>query len=256
MKTKLMFVLMAFSIVVWAGAGLAADRPTLSTEAGQGDVYYPEPNRVDVTIWCNGTPVNTTGFSSQLDEIYPFESWVADDYTSTGDEAIEKVQWWGSFFNHVPPAIQPGSWILSIYDDPGNCDPGLAGTVPETPTAPIFQRVITDFTTSADLSGNDDYEYSAVLDGGVNGNAIPQDAGRTYWITIQAVMDFSLQGQWGWNAVDGVTDCTSVNLFPLLDVITWTLAPSGLDRAFCLYYVDDPIAVENQSWGSLKALFK
>jgi len=256
MKTKLMFVLMAFSIVVWAGTGLAADRPTLSTEAGQGDVYNPEPNRADVQIWCNGNVVNTTALASQLDVNYPFEAWVADDYTSPGDEAIEKIQWWGGFFNHTAPAVQPGSWIISIYDDPGNCDPGLAGTDPETPTAPLFQRVITAFTTSPDLTGADDYEYSAVLDGGANGDAIPQDAGRVYWISIQAFMDFATLGQWGWNAADGVTGCTSVQLFPLLGTVTWTLPASGLDRAFCLYYVDDPIAVEASTWGSVKALFK
>jgi hypothetical protein len=193
--------------------------------------------------------------ASQSDLIYPFEAWVADDYTSPGDEAIEKIQWWGTFFGPNPdPILQPPYWVVSFYNDPGNCDPGLAGTDPQEPTAPLFQRIITDFNFT-DLGGGS-YEYTALLDGvaGDDDMPVPQDAGRTYWLSIQAGMDFFTYGQWGWQPATGTLGCVAVQLFPFLGGNTW--APLSSDMAFCLYYVDDPIPVETSSWGSVKALYQ
>jgi hypothetical protein len=259
MKTKIMFVLMAFSIVAWVGTGSAADRPTASSDAGQGSANVSEPNRADIAIWCQDQPL-LSGNGSQIAPDYPFESWVADDYTSPGDEAIEKVRWWGVFYDVIPiPVIQPDYFVISFYDPTGNCNPGLAGTIPETAVAPIFQRIVTVYN-AIDSGDGVHFEYTADLSGlsGDPDAPVPQDAGRTYWISIQAGdMDYFVAGQWGWSQNAASLLCPAVQLFPAAGLDIWTpLNVDAADAAFCLYYVDEPIAVEASTWGSVKALYK
>jgi hypothetical protein len=241
MKTKLVIVVMALAIFAWAGTSIAAELTAGGRVAGQAE--YVPGNRTDVEIWCQPPDFEVLRMvASQLDISYPFEAWAIDDYTSPGDEAVTKVQWWGLHWNSdiiVPPSV----FIISFWEYDGTCYPGLPPTL-------LYQHISTDFELTE--LGVGLYEYVA------NIPPFLQDAGQTYWLTIQAVMEYFPDGQWGWLATAGITGCEGLILFPALEIVDWEPVNPDvpLDHAFCLFYDDeDPISVEASSWGSVKALF-
>lgn len=89
------------------------------------------------------------------------------------------------------------------------------------------------------------------------------DAGETYWVSVQAVMDIETNGVWGWYSSElqlcpamgrapipyGINDWTPVypGIFPDYD---WLVA-----RAFCLY-TDGAVPVQTESWGAVKSLYR
>ena len=243
MKTKLVIVVMALAIFAWAGTSIAAELTAEGRVAGSVD--YVPGNRLDVEIWCQPPDFdNPRLVASQIDGTYPFEAWAIDDYTSPGDEAVTKVQWWGAHFNEIPdPIVPPAEFVLTFYQYDGTCYPGLPPTI-------LYQHSSTDFVLT-DL-GSGIYEYVADIP------PFYQDAGQTYWLTIQAVLDYIPNAQWGWWGTTEVTGCEALILFPILEILDWQpVDPDNpLDHAFCLFYDgENPISVEASSWGSVKALF-
>jgi len=238
MNKKFTLALTVFALIAIASMASAGDRPPQLGTDGPGGTYVPANNRDDVAIWCQ-QPAFAGGTSSQEDNAYPFESWVADDFVSPGDEAVQSVQWWGTYFNVTEPA-DPSEFIISFFGHDGSCDPGVPPTL-------LYEYYSPDYTI-ADM-GNGYFEYNADIP------PFLTDAGSTYWISIQAVLEFTPNGQWGWDATATETACPSVNLFPLLGIEVWT--PVGTDAAFCLYFDgDNPVATEESSWDGVKSLYR
>jgi hypothetical protein len=234
---------MAMAIFALAGTSLATELKAEARVPGQAS--FVPGNRSDVEIWCQQPDFeNPRLVASQIDLSYPFEAWAIDDYTSPGDEAVTKVQWWGVHFNEPPdPIVPPSAFVITFYQNDGSCYPGLPPTI-------LYQHSSIDFA-STDLGGGI-FEYIAEIP------PFPQDASQSYWLTIQAILDFIPNGQWGWWGAAGINGCEALLLFPVLGVVDWQPVEPGLpiDHAFCLYYDgEDPISVENSSWGSVKALF-
>jgi hypothetical protein len=175
-------------------------------------------------IWDNGTDVGFA-YSSQLDDVYPFDSQVADDFILDASYSITDVHWWGAFWNGPPNEVDPCDFYIYIYadDGTGNAPTGAGMDHPQqTALATYFFPQLTGYP----LSPYGNYEYNATLS-----PAFPANAGVKYWIAIQA--NFAFPPQWGWVNTDMMQLHTAVQGFPLLGYPFWTMN-TGVDMAFYL----------------------
>ena len=134
----------------------------------------PPPKAPQVVLYdqYDNAGANAT-FSGTLDDFPDFNSDLADDFVVPSGETwnVESIDADGTYFNGVGPAFD---WNVFIYTDSG----GLPGTqVYSTLNQPV---TVNGTTFTVNLTP------AAVLSEG------------TYWIEIQANMDFATQGQWGW----------------------------------------------------------
>ena len=165
MKSKLLLILSALAVIACFSLATASELALERSGSGHGGTYVPTNDRANVAIWCQ-QPSFTGGASSQEDNVYPFESWVADDFVSPGDEAVQSVQWWGLYFNVTTPG-HPSAFIISFFGHDGSCDPGV-------PPVLLYEYTSTDYTL-VDLA-NGYFEYNATIP------PMLMDAGATYWI--------------------------------------------------------------------------
>jgi hypothetical protein len=175
-------------------------------------------------IWDNGGDTGAA-YSSQLDEVYPFDSQVADDFIFDVDMNVTDVHWWGAFWNGPPDEVDPSDFYIYIYadDGTGNAPTGAGMELPQgTALATYFFPQLTGYP----LSPNGNHEYNVTLS-----PSFQATAGVKYWLVVQPV--FPYPPQWGWVNTDQVHLNLSVQGFPLLGYPFWTLYP-GVDMAFYL----------------------
>src|SRR5438874_1227275 len=134
----------------------------------------PAPKAPQVVLYDqydNAGP-NAT-LSATFDDIPTGSSDLADDFVVPAGETwnVESIDADGTYFNGVGPAFD---WNVFIYTDSG----GLPGTQVFSALNQPVTVVGTTFTVTL--------PSPAVVSAG------------TYWIEIQANMDFATQGEWGW----------------------------------------------------------
>jgi len=193
----------------------------------------------DITLWCQLPDIDLgLVVCSQIDATYPYEAWVADDYQSPSDNAVNSIRWWGGTWQSVE-ICQPEEFKFIFYVHDGPCLPGEI----------LYEETVAvDDCTVVEI-GTERYEYVAAL-----GTPMPQQSGQSYWLTIQAAMPFDPCGMWGWMTSLEVWGCASVLRFPLLGIDDWEEHGNG-DMAFCLYS-DELVAVESATWTTLKAAYR
>jgi hypothetical protein len=134
----------------------------------------PQPKAPQVVLYdqYDNAGLNAT-LSATFDDFPTFSADLADDFVVPGGETwnVESIDADGVYFNGFGPATD---WNVFIYTDSG----GLPGTqVYSTLNQPV---TVNGTTFTVNLTP------AAVLSAG------------TYWIEIQANMDFGTQGEWGW----------------------------------------------------------
>ena len=221
-------LLLVLALCCWASMSVATELSPVGPIGAGGTA--PEGDRD--AIWCQ-MPDFITGLSSQIDFIYPFDSGCIDDFMVESDALVTSVEWWGTYWNGTPGG--PADYfVISFYEDNGQCYPM---------DEPFYVEDIMEYVEEP---GDHNY-YAADIP------PVAIAAGVAYWIEIQAVMDFSIGGQWGWGTSADVNMCPPLQGFPLLDIPYW----SSIDYdalAFCLNA--DVIANDAETWGNVKALFQ
>jgi hypothetical protein len=206
---------------------------TLSYEHDAGVIAitdYPGADKGRDIIWDNYADDGTgAGLSSQLDEVYPFNSQCADDFQFAEAMDVTGVHYWGQFWNGVTYP-NPGEFNIIFYADDGSgtMPTGAGMTNPETTALAIY-----NFPAVTGVSyGTNKYEYDVTID-----PAFVADAGVKYWVVCQEVASFAASGQWGWSTNGANPEQLSgpVQGFPQLSppVPFWTPTTYG-DHAFQL----------------------
>lgn len=194
--------------------------------------YMPDPAS-DGLIYINYTIsqffVPDWAENSQLDSAEGINSQVADDFVLTNDYMVTGITWSGEFFDAEGSEIV-NEWRIIFYADDGGqptggnlSDPtstalhvsteGFVNAVPEPNQVSDLQRWSTDLSSPVQLQ-----------------------ADTTYWIVIQAVMDYPR----AWGVAQSSTDqgfaSVGSNLL-VLGTPFWTGEPfgGGGDMAFNLH---------------------
>jgi hypothetical protein len=221
--------------------GLLLNSDTAGPERGSdiAPVGAVDPAGRDMILWCQ-MPDTDTGLvvCSQIDATYPFEAWVADDYQSPSDHAVNSIRWWGGTWQSVE-TCQPDHFKITFYAHDGSCLPGEI----------LYEEIVAGEDCTVVEIGTERYEYAAAL-----GTPMPQATGQSYWLTIQAAMPFDPCGQWGWLTSLEAWGCASVLRFPLIGIEDWQEHGNG-DMAFCLYS-EEPVAVDRATWSGVKARYR
>lgn len=226
MRTKLLLVL---ALSCWAGMSAANELIPMAPAGGNGTA--PDSNRD--AIWCQ-MPDYWGVLASQIDYVYPFDAGAIDDFMVGADALVTSIEWWGLYWNGTPGG--PADYfVVSVYEDNGECYP-MAD--------PFYAEDIMEYSEDADGDG---FVYAAEIP------PVEIAAGVAYWIEIQAVMEFTIGGQWGWVTSDEVNLCPPMQGFPLLDIPYWSNTETAA-LAFCLY--SEVVANEVQAWGNVKALYR
>ena len=159
-----------------AGQTGKQNRPTTSGQStAPGKVNLAPPVAPNVTLYDQYDNASTTASVSQDFEtaLDPYDSQLADDFVVPGGQSwtINEVDVAGVYFNGPGPAA---SFNVYIYQNNGP----LPGTQVYAATGLAYTGS-TDFviplTSPATLAGGD-----------------------SYWVSVQARMDFTPNGEWGW----------------------------------------------------------
>src|SRR5438552_15559155 len=149
--------------------------PTKTAPLGIGRLRFlrqPKLPRVVLYDQYDNAGANAT-LSATFDDFPTFNADLADDFVVPAGQTwnVESLDADGTYFNGSGPAFD---WNVFIYTD----NAGLPGTqVYSTLNQPV---TVSGTTFTVNLTP------AAVLGAG------------TYWIEIQANMDFTTQGEWGW----------------------------------------------------------
>lgn len=184
------------------GAQAGHARPSISGPVTGVHAALPAPAAPDVILYDQTANAGLNGISSQnFESAYDtFDNQGADDFVVPGGQAwsVDHVDALGIYFNGAGPMASANVWF---YADAG----GLPG-------AQVYEALAVVPTSDSAGSIALDLPTPAVLPPG------------TYWVSVQANLDFAVGGQWGWtentvqtnsesawqNPLDGfVTGCTT-----------------------------------------------
>jgi len=176
-------------------------------------------------IWDNGGTIpNSNLYSSQLDQVYPFVSQVADDFHFEEDTLITDVHWFGGFWGGDP--FDPVDFWIYIYADDGTGNAPTGTGMPD-PSPTALMSYFYQGVTGMPLDPNGFYSYEVMLD-----PPFQALGSHKYWIAIQAV--FAFPPQWGWANTDQYHLSTAVQGFPILGTLFWTVISPEVDMAWYL----------------------
>jgi len=224
------FLILFLVLCSWATLSVAGDLQPMATLDGGSAT----PVNRDA-IFCQ-QPDFWGMLASQIDLVYPFEAGAIDDFIPNDDVPISSIQWWGVYWNANPDLGPAEYFVISFYEDNGQCYPG---------EEPIYQEEIHLFTEEE--VDEITFVYNAEIP------IIQLNAGQAYWLEIQAVMPFDPAGQWGWSTSDMVNWCIPLQGFPAVEIPFWSETES-VSLAFCLY--SEVTGIEAQSWSQVKGLFR
>ena len=240
MMRKVALVLALSSVV--SGGALGAEP---SPSAGGGGMNVLESGRP--TEWSQ--PPNLDGLigSSEIISAIGIETEIVNDFYFTGDYWIERVTWWGGYWNgngcgDIGVATY---WNLRFYDDGGCC--------PSTVLEEYVAAYGSETFVYCQAGIYPIFEYLACPEVWCMGNTL-------YWFSAQAT-DHAFPPQVGRIASAEVISCDSVfrSLYfgypdwtPCIDVFGVPYdASQQLDDFICI-----GVSTERTTWGSLKALYR
>ena len=233
-----MKTILTFLCVVAIASAAWAEIPFYIGE-GSATAVTPDSDRCQ-TVWCQ-EPANTYVIQSAISQVPEEVVTQVADFVSGTDEAITSIKWWGRPFGGEGPVEY---FVITFF-----ASDGCAG--------PLGDALYVREVHSWDEVVLDDYiEYTANLD------PVPMDAGQTYWLSVQAVLNIDPGGYWGWGS-GALELCPAMALAPTFGVFDWTPVfpdlfpdvPELEERAFCLY-TDGAVSTEVANWGAVKALYR
>src|SRR5215467_258861 len=153
------------------------EKPTLLTPtSGPKFRILPQPKLPNVILYDQYDNAGTNATSSQDFEAAfdPFDDFTADDFVVPGGQTwnVSEVDMQGTYDGFTGPAI---SFHVFFYQDSG----GLPGTQ-------VYAAMNQPYTSSNNIDFVVNLTTAAVLSPG------------TYWVSVQARLDFSVGGQWYW----------------------------------------------------------
>jgi len=194
------------------------------------------------TVFWSQLPTGGAMGSQYFDDYYPtYDAGVADDVEFADATTINKIRWWGGYWNGEPgPHDSPVEIYLYLDDGTGNA-----------PTLPQHTSAINSWMINPG-------EYTEVADGAnflmeyIFDPWVDLAPGQKYWFEIRKAFPFTPLGQYGWIQSEPIQLSSCVQGVDGLGIVWWTA--QSIDAAFELVF-DDALALERTSWAGIKANF-
>jgi len=222
----------------------------------------------DVVKWSQLPDLSSTGFDYSSEVPLPGTaddaSRVADDFLCSDPRAVEKITWWGSYWQApfattfsnywqdpslpsgptpVDPSILTGFTIVFYADVPVGADPAMPYSHPGAALHTVhvdISNVTTAVEGIIDRTGDNVignvgdeavWKYTAALPA-----SFAQQPGTTYWLSIQAEKVSGTTIDWGWHNADALALANAVQggpetLWGANYARQWVLLPD-VDMAF------------------------
>ncbi|NOQ22024.1 MAG: hypothetical protein GQ565_05155 [Candidatus Aegiribacteria sp.] len=167
---------------------------------------------------------------------------VADDFEFTTETTINKIRWWGGYWNGAGPFPVVCYSQIYLYNDDGT---GNAPTLPEHSSAINYWAIApADYTETVD---GDYFVYEYIFPADV-----VFDANTKYWIEIRKAFDFAGIGQWGrvQSTPIFLSACVQGTIGFSGGPVYWTALAN--DAAFELI---SEAALEASTWAEIKTIF-
>ncbi|MBZ0114835.1 MAG: hypothetical protein K8J08_20410 [Thermoanaerobaculia bacterium] len=229
-------------------SALLLSQPLCGIEASGSldDRGSPLPSALgaDPVIYDNGvTPL--TGFFSQLDTVFPFDSQAADDFIlPVGDGnayGVTGISFEGRFTSTPPSGPGTTDFNVLFYADNGSGTAPVGGPLDPTGSAIAVRTVLSAVGVNV---GVERWYWNLSW----NGNAVNLMPNTQYWVAVQWVGVFPPQFSWSADDVSG----NAVAGYPLINVAYWT--PVNAEMDFLLYGVQvAPIFVDGFESGNTSA---
>jgi hypothetical protein len=232
--------------LVVAAAAAWADPETHSTFIGSvapGPAW--QPAKEAIVKWAQLPDSLGSHLASQYAADYPFDARAADDFQCVDGIPIVRVEWWGAYWNPGAPPLAD-YFVIRFYTSVPGPPFGHPGDV-------IYEQACLTYSEEA-AGGLYHYEQELAM-------PFEQEAGETYWISIQAVHLFFTGGQWGWQEClpEDYWNDEAVIVFPALGIPDWTTASLVIGEYAELSFVLSGEVfnpVESTTWSSVKAMFR
>lgn len=198
-------------------------------------------NDAETVYWSQPPTGDAMASQNFLDEP-TYDAGVADDVEFADATTINKIRWWGGYWNGVNPTPIDSPIEIYLYLDDGT---GNAPTLPQhTSAIDSWMVAVGEYTEVAD-GANFVCEY-------IFPSWVVFDAGVKYWIEVRKAMPFAGNGQYGWIRAEPMQLSSCVQGFDVIGIVWWTA--QDIDAAFELVF-DDTVALERTSWAGIKANF-
>jgi hypothetical protein len=224
-------------LVLTVSLSIAGDPTAIGDVFGGGSGWQGSDAE---TIYWSQLPTGYAQASQNFTEA-AYDAGVADDFQFATETTINRIRWWGGYWNGSGGLQFPVEIYLYLDDGTGN-----KPTLPEHTSAIASWMVpfgdFTEVPDGADYLIEYDFPTWVVF-----------DAGQKYWFVVRKEMSFATYGQYGWIQSAPVTGAPCVQGFPFLGTPYWT-PQTGYDAAFELVF-DDALPLERSTWANIKTIF-
>jgi hypothetical protein len=237
---KFAFVL-ALSLVV-SGLSIASEPEILMPGPGGNPGGYDR-----TVLWLDNPDYDANAGSSEQILEFGLESEIANDFILDFSATVQKVTWWGTYWNGDPSIDWPtgSGFNLRFYMD--------AGCLPDV--NPFVEYLLPGDTCCEDYApggdGVGDYIYELCVD-------VPLEPGL-FWFSAQ-MADHPFPPQWGRLGADITQICDSAFRSAYFAYPEWVPAPDVFGALYdaSQMFEDEciPTATENASWGAIKGLYR
>jgi len=232
------FVILALMLA--ATVSFAGDITSSGGNISNGSTW--QGTDAEVVLWSQ-LPTGSAMGSQYFPDMYPeYDSGVADDFQFAESTTINKIRWWGGYWNGTGGAPIDSPVEIYLYNDNGS---GTAPTLPQHTSAIASWMVAPGEYTEAADGANYVCEY-------VFPTWVVFEPGVKYWFEIRKAFPFTPLGQYGWVQSSPISLSSCVQGFDGLGTVWWT--PQAIDAAFELIF-DDSVALSRTTWAGIKTVF-
>jgi len=217
-----------------------AGHPTATGNAGTGSSRQGSD---DEDVFWTQLPTGIPMPSQYFTDMYPeYDCGVAEDFEFPTETSINRIRWWGGYWNTSEPFPIDAPVEIYLYLDDGT---GNAPTLPQHSSAIASWMIpVGDYTEVQDADNflcTYDFDESIVF-----------NADTKYWFEIRKAYAFDPCGQYGWIVSEPGFLAPCVQGFDGLGIDWWT--PGDTGAAFELIF-DDALVLEASTWGRIKTIF-
>ena len=226
-------------VLVLAVSVSMANQPSATGRVAGGTSSHGSD--AEVVLWSQ-LPTGGLMGSQNFTDFSNYDAGVADDFEFLTSTTVNKIRWWGGYFNGSGTVPVDSLVEIYLYHDDGT---GNAPTLPQHTSAFASWMVPPGSYTEVADGTNYKCEYVFPV-------LITFNPNMKYWIEIRKAFAFNPLGQYGWIRSTPISLSPCVQGFDGMGVIWWTAQTT--DAAFELIF-DDAVPLERSTWADIKTIF-